>query len=59
MDCTIITYTDWKKEIRYWIDPIKNTKDIETYLYSNIPDSKVEEIKNATTENVQALLQSL
>ena len=59
MDCTLITFKDGKKEIRYWIDPITNTRGIETYLYATVENEKIEEIKKASTEQVQKLLNNL
>lgn len=59
MDCTCITFTNWKKEIRYWIDPIINTRWIETYLYATIEDEKIEEIKKTSTDKVQEILSKI
>lgn len=59
MDVTLIKHKDGKKEIRYWIDPVLNTRWIETYLYATIPDEKVEEIKKASTDKVQYILSQL
>lgn len=59
MDVTILTHTDWQKEIRYGIDPVVNTRWIETYMYSSVSNEKIEEIKKAPTEKVQAILSQL
>ena len=59
MDCTLITFKDGKKEIIYWIDPVTNTRGIETYLYATVENEKIEEIKKASTEQVQKLLNNL
>lgn len=59
MDCTILTYINWKKSIRYWIDPVLDTRDIETYLYKSIPDNTVEEIKKVSYDKLQDILKSL
>lgn len=55
----ILTHTDWQKEIRYGIDPVVNTRWIETYMYSSVSNEKIEEIKKAPTEKVQAILSQL
>ena len=59
MDVTILTHTDWQKEIRYGIAPVVNTRWIETYMYSSIPNEKIEEIKRAPIEKVQEMLSKL
>ncbi len=59
MDCTCITYKDGKREIRYWIDAMVDTRWVETYMYSAIPDEKVEEIKKVSTDRIQELLSKL
>ncbi len=59
MDVTILTHTDWQKEIRYGIAPVVNTRWIETYMYSSVSNEKIEEIKKAPTEKVQAILSQL
>lgn len=59
MDVTLIQYKDGKKEIRYWIDPMINTRWVETYMYSAIPDEKIEEIKKVSTDRIQELLSKL
>lgn len=59
MDCTCITYKDGKKEIKYWIDPMVDTRWVETYMYSAIPDEKVEEIKKVSTDKIQEILSKL
>lgn len=59
MGCTLITFKDGKKEIKYWIDPMVDTRWVETYMYSSIPDEKIEEIKKVSTDKVQELLNRL
>lgn len=59
MDVTILTHTDGKKEIRYGIDPVVNTRWIETYMYSSLTNEKIEEIKKAPIEKVQEILSKL
>lgn len=59
MDVTLIRYKDGKKEIKYWIDPMVDTRWVETYMYSPIPDEKIEEIKKVSTDKVQELLNRL
>ena len=59
MDCTCIRHTDWTKSIIYWIDPVLDKKNIETYLYTTIENEKIEEIKNASTDKVQELLHKI
>lgn len=59
MDVTLIRYKDGKKEIRYWIDPMVDTRWVETYMYSAVPDEKIEEIKKVSTDRIQELLSKL
>lgn len=59
MDCTLIRHTNWEKSIIYWIDPVTNTRGIETYLYTTVENEKIEEIKKASTDKVQELLSKL
>lgn len=59
MDCTCITFSDGKKEIRYWIDHVLDTKGIDTYLYATIPNEQIEEIENSTTDKVQEILSKI
>ena len=59
MDVTLINHTGWTKSIIYWIDPVLDTEDIETYLYASIENEKIEEIKNASTDKVQELLHKI
>lgn len=59
MDVTIINHTNWEKSLRYWVDPVVDTKDIETYHFANVPYEKIEQIKNTVYTKVQDLLKSL
>lgn len=59
MDVTLIRYKDGKKEIKYWIDPMVNTRWVETYMYSAVPDEKIEEIKKVSTDKIQEILSKL
>ena len=59
MDCTIITHTNGNKEIRYWVDPVLDTKWIESYHYSAVPEDKMKEIKTVSFDRLQELLKSI
>lgn len=59
MDCTFITFKDGQKKIIFWIDPMSDTRWIETYLYSPVSDEMIEEIKKVPTSRVQELLSKL
>ena len=56
---TIIDKTSGDREIRYGIDPVLDIKWIETYMYTPIPEDKIQEIKTICFTKLQALLQSI
>lgn len=53
--CTWITYADWKKEIRFCIDPVEDA----IISFPRLSDSQVEEVKKVTYDKVQELLAKL
>lgn len=57
--CTGITYTNWKKVIRFCIDPVEDAEDIDTICYPEVSDEQIKEIENATIDKVQAILSKI
>lgn len=57
--CTGITHKDWKKEIRYCIDPVEDAEDIVTVRLVEVSDEQIKEIEKATVARVQAILSNI
>lgn len=56
IQCTWITYTNWNKEIRYYVDFVEDSNGIATISYPKLSSKEIEEIKNTTVDRVQKLL---
>ena len=57
--CTGITHKDWKKEIRYCIDPVEETVEIIDVKFIEVSDDQIKEIEKATVDKVQAILSNI
>lgn len=57
--CTWITYADWKKEIRFCVDPVEDSTWVAIISFPRLSDAEVEEVKKVTYDKVQELLAKL
>jgi hypothetical protein len=56
MEVTLIKHTDKKHSIQYGLQQLAKSHGIEEYRYANISEAQLEEIKKATTDQVEVLL---
>ena len=59
MICTLLTFENWKREIRYGLDPVPIASWVATISYPHLEESQIKEIEEATTEQVQFILSKL
>ena len=59
MICTVIRNTNGSRELQYGKQHLANSRGIESYTYVDVPEAKVEEIRKAKTEEIQAILKTL
>lgn len=57
--CTVVEKTDWSREISYSKEEIPPSIYIRKSFYKWLPNEKVDEIRNAKAEEVQAILKTL
>lgn len=59
MICTLIEKSNWKRQIQYEKEEVKPSFWIRQWYYVNLSSEKIEEIKNAKTEEGQDILSKL
>ena len=59
MECTGITYSNGRKEIQYWLQYLSKSRDISVYKYIDLSELEVKRIRDATTENLQEVLNEI
>lgn len=57
--CTGITYSDWRKEIRFCIDPVEDTQWVAIISFPRLSNSQINEVQTATIDRVQEILSKL
>ena len=58
-EVVLIEHRDNSHSIRYSPEPVEPSFWIREWKYENIPSEKLEEIKTATTDKVEAILSKL
>lgn len=59
MLATIIKHTDGSRELQYWQQILAKNHCIDSYTYVDLSESKVKEIRDAKTEDVQEILSNI
>jgi len=57
--CTLIEKTNWTREIQFSKEDVRPNFWVREWQYVNLTSEKIEEIKNAKYEDVQAILKNL
>lgn len=59
MEVTLIKGIDWRYDLYPWIQHLAQTDWIAKYRFANISEETVNKIRDAATEEVQAILSKL
>lgn len=59
MIVTLIQNSNGTKELQYWQQPLAKVRGVEYFTYKDLSEAEVKRIREATTEDVQKILNEL